>query len=355
MGTAENIARKLASDHRARRRAREDILLRFRRLSWQDQYKVYEVIQGYFFHSGRGSKTLEETRKRADCVTAVQQVAQHLELPEGETPGVSQYEQARKELGLELSSQTIERRWGSWREVCKAARGERVRMNARQRAQFRAAIQQKMKGEEWLTGIREWLYERGPSAAQDDYDAWARERNDKKPGLPPVAGSTSLREGLALPWSTAVEVAKGNLSLADAQAKEQERVKREDGEFVGLRAIALIFGMSLSRAEYMAQSEGFPTHAFVLNKRRVWLLSDVEAHHAGKPFPLRTAAWLQWQIMTSRDIRRLCGGLTKSELEHALEPSRCGSRIPRPAGHVGGILYWFRIAVEAWLDQAPAA
>lgn len=40
---------KLLDDHRARRRARQDVLLHFRALSsWQDQHKVFKVIQGYF-------------------------------------------------------------------------------------------------------------------------------------------------------------------------------------------------------------------------------------------------------------------------------------------------------------------
>ncbi len=89
-------------DHRARRRARLEVLLRFKDLSWQDQYKTYEVIQGYFIHSGKGSEALEELRERAECVTAVVRAAEHLGMAEGEAPGVAEYEQARKRLGLEL-------------------------------------------------------------------------------------------------------------------------------------------------------------------------------------------------------------------------------------------------------------
>src|SRR5664280_308601 len=76
------------TDSLARRRARVDLLLTFGELPWQDQYRVYEVIQGYFFHFGPSADALDELRKRAKCVTAVQRVAKHLGLPAGEMPGV---------------------------------------------------------------------------------------------------------------------------------------------------------------------------------------------------------------------------------------------------------------------------
>jgi len=326
--------------------------LRFHDLAWPDQYKVYRVIAGYFFHSERGSATLREAIGRAECVKAVQQVARHLGLPEGQMPGVETYERVRNELGLEVSASVIRRRWGSWHDVMKAASGQKVQMNARQRATFRAAVRRRLKGEDWLEGVREWLRERGPSLAQDDYDAWVRERNEKNPQLPPVAGGDGVRYGLVLPWSVVLEVAKGELKLADAQKRELKRQEAEDGDFIGLHAVALIHGMSAGRAKHMtAEDEGFPAYAFKLQRKRVWLLDDIQAHRSAQPFPRRTPGWLQCEILDSTDIKRLCGGLAKGELENALQ-RHCGSHVPRPAGHIGGSLYWYRIAVEAWLEGA---
>ncbi len=274
-------------------------------------------------------------------------------------PGVETYEQARKELGLELSASTIVRRWYAWREVVKAAGGERVAMTPRQRAHFQAAIKQKAKGEEWLTSLREWLQERDPerepSKTVAAYNAWADERNEKKPELPPLANADTIRRALVLLWDAALEVAKGDLNLAEAQAQELTRLLAEDGEFISAHAIALIFGTSLDRTRHMAEAEDFPTHAFTLNRRRVWLLSDIQAHHAGQPFPSRTTGWLQGHILTSREIRRLCGGLTEKELHVSLQPPHCGSRVPHPAGRVAGAHYWFRLTVEAWLPLHPPA
>lgn len=361
MGLIEDRERALETDHRARERQREDILIKFRKLAWPDQFKIYKVIQAYFIHDTPGTEAWRELAQRAECVEAVTQAAEHLKLPEGEMPGVETYELARKELGLELSASTIIRRWYAWREVVKAAGGERVAMTPRQRAHFHAAIKQKTKGEEWLTGLREWLLKRDPehepSRTVAAYNAWADERNEKKPQLPPLAMASSIRHALVLPWGAALEVAKGDLNLADAQTQELTRLLAEDGEFIGAHAIALIFGASLDRTRHMTNAEDFPTHAFTLYGKRVWLLSDTQAHHAGQPFPSRTAGWLQEHILTSHDIRRLCGGLTEDELHGALQPPHCGSRIPHPAGRVAGVHYWFRLTVEAWLTlhQIPPA
>ncbi len=343
-------------DHRARRRAREDILLRFKELSWQDQFKTYKVIQGYFIHSGPGAEAWRELQQRAECVEAVQAVAEYLGLPESKAPGVEDYERGRKELGLELSAPTIIRRWAVWREVCKAARGERVSQTARQRAQFRAAIVRKHKGEEWLEGVREWLREGGPTTCKDDYNAWAQERNEKKLHLPPVALAHSLDASLTLPWSTVVKVAKRDMSLADAQARELERLVNEDGYFVTLRTIALTYGVTLAQARRVAKGEPFPAHAFTLYRKRVWRLSDVKAHHSGQPFPSRAPGELQSQVMSSTDICRLFG-LTRMEMIWAVEQVLASpekAQIPRPAGRVGSFHYWFRIAVEAWCEFSDA-
>jgi predicted DNA-binding transcriptional regulator AlpA len=335
------------TDSRARRRAREDITLRFKELPWPDQYRVYEFVQGHFFHSGRGSERLREVRERAECVTAVRRVAKHLGMGEGEAPGVEEYERARKELGIEPSASTIIRRWEAWREVSKAARGERVSQSARQRAQFRAAIKQKPSGEEWLTGVREWLSEKPPTRYTCDYDAWAEERNERRPHAPPVATAESASRSLVLPWSLIVKVAQRDLSLADAQGQVLETLKGEDGEFIATGAVALIHGVTFHRAKLIVRGEGFPAHAFQMRESRIWHLSDVEAHHEGQPFPEREPGGLQGQILTTPEVSDLCG-LTVSALWNAV--SHGHPTAPPPSGRVRRLHFWFRITVEAWAE-----
>lgn len=342
---------ELLTDHPARQRAREDILLRFKNLSsWQDQYKTYEVIQGYFFHSGPGSEKLRELRDRADCVKAVQRVAKHLELPEGEMPGVKEYERARKELGIEPSAATIIRRWAVWREVAKAARGEKVSLTARQRAHFHAAIKRRATREEWLEGVREWLRSRPPTLQMRDYKTWAEERNESKPGLPLVPSAESIRMSLGIPWKTVVKVARRDISLADAQRLRLKALKDESGGFVSACGIALLHRVSIHKAKHMTKEEGFPVFAFKVYTQRVWHLGDIEAHLAGEPFPKRKDGYMQAQVVASKEVRELCG-LTAEKLQDAV--NRSLPIIPRPAGHVTGHHYWLRSAVEEWVAENP--
>lgn len=350
MGITDDIERELSTDHRARQRAREDVLLRFMELSWQDQFKTYKVMQGYFIHSGAGSEAWREVQERGGCVEAMQRVARHLGLPEGEAPGVEAYQRGRKELGLALSSSAIIRRWGSWSEASKAARGEKVAMTARQRAHFRAAIGRRRHGEEWLAGVREWLATNPPSLCRCDYNGWVVERNEERPDAPPVCSAESVYSALGLTWPQAMKVARGRLSLAEAQAKELQRLKEENGEFVSSCAVALILGITIHRTKFVVNDPAFPPHVFMLRGRRIWHLRDIEAHHKGKPYPRREPGELEAQVMDSPAVGRLCG-LSKSDMNHAVTRGR--AIIPPANGRVGGLHFWFRAEVEAWAAGHP--
>ncbi|HEV7566092.1 MAG TPA: hypothetical protein VGO31_09070 [Microbacteriaceae bacterium] len=337
-------------DHSARQRARKDILLRFHDLSWQDQYKTYKVIQAYFIHSGPGSKAWKELRERAECVEAVKQAAKHLGLSAGEAPRVQEYERARKELGLDLGAATIIRKWGVWREVCKAARGEKVSQSARQRANKRAALLDRPRStEDLLAGVREWLLDGAHSPfSERDYDAWVQERNEQKPNVSRVAKGAAVSGALVLSWNAIVKVAKRDVSLVNAQRRQLKKLKKEGGgEFVSTRAIALILGVSESLARHATRAPTFPVLAFKVVKARVWYLADIEAHHAGEPVPKRKRGELQSEVLTNREIRALCS-VTPGEMRHGIVAGL--SRTPPPAGCIANHNYWFRVSVEAWLD-----
>lgn len=337
------------ADHRARRRARQDVLILYKALSsWEDQQEVFKVIQGYFVPNRQDLKLAEEVARRAACLKAVRQVAEHLGLRENEAPGVMQYETARKELGLGLSVWVILRRWYSWYEVRKALRGETVRKTAHERSRFQAAIRRKPTGVEWLAGVKEWLETRPHSLLALDYDDWTVARNGVQ-GLPPVSKTPAINKALGLSWRETLKVAKGDLSLSAAQARNKKKLKRECGGFVGVHGVAVIRGFTQHQASYHTQADGtFPPYVFKLNDARVWYWEDVEAHHKGQPFPKRKRGELQNEVLNVKDIMRLCE-LKGRQLSDALY-SR-SSTTPRPAGNISKRYYWWRTDVQAWLDE----
>ena len=330
------------------------MLLHFRALSsWQDQHKVFRVIQGFFIPSRESAALAQEAERRAECVEAVRQVAAHLGLPKGEAPGVMQYEAARKELGLTLSVWAIERRWHSWHEVRKALRGKTVRKTARERSRFQAAVRRRPTREEWLAGVKEWLEGRPPSMLALDYDAWAVERNEANPDLPPVSPTSAIRGALSLSWRETLKVARGELSLAEAQARHKKKLRRESGGFVSIHGVALIRGFTRPQASHHVKIDRtFPPYAFKLHGERVWHWEDVEAHHKGEPFPKRKRGEMQGEVFDTKDITRLCG-LARREIYDVMRRPR--PNVPSPAGHISRHPYWMRAEVEAWLAERRTA
>jgi hypothetical protein len=353
VGLIEDRERTLATDHPARKRARLEVLRRFDALSWQDQYKTYKYIQGHFIHSGSSSEAWREVQQRAECVEAVIKAAEHLGLAEGEAPGIHEYERARRELGLTLSSATIIRRWVAWREVAKAARGEKVSLTARQRAHLRAVIRTRPNREEWLFGLREWLETRPPKTATPaDYDAWAEERNERSPDMPHLPSANSIRCALALTWTFARKVAEGNLSLVDAQAQHLQHLKDEGGGFAGVSIISLLYETTTGRGKGITRKPDFPPPAFELGRsQQAWLLTDIEAHRKGHPFPDRELGWLQEQVLNSTQLSKVLG-LTRAQLANAIHREKLDIA-PPPAGQVTGLHFWWRRDFEKWAAEQP--
>ncbi len=351
MGIADDIERALATDHRARERAREEIFVLFRDLSWEDQFKVYEFVQGHFVPSPSASKAFDEAQRRAECVAAIKRVVAHLGLPEGSSLGFREYDKVRGELGMPLSSAAIIRCWGSWAEAGKAARGERVSMTPLQRAHFRAALKRRPSGHgEWLAGVREWLEEGGPSQAEVDYNAWAQKRFEERPGLPLASRASCVRVALGLQWTLVLKVARGDVSLADAQAQRLRTLVREGRGFAGLNIIALLHGLSMHRAIHMSEDPKFPAVAFKLGTCRIWHLSDIKAHRAGRRFPAREPGGLQGEVMDSVQVRALLGLSAKAmniALGNQLRWNRSPS-IPPPHGCVARRHFWWASDVEEW-------
>lgn len=197
--------------------------------------------------------------------------------------------------------------------------------------------------------MKEWLATRPPSLFARDYDAWAVERNEATPDLPPATSAPSIRGALGLRWRDILKVARGETSLAKAQAQQKRRVKRESGGFVGLTGIALIRGFTHGQTDHLIETDRtFPPYAFKLHDARIWRWEDVEAHHKGEPFPKRKRGEMQGEIFHTGDIVRLCRitGRKPTEAIYKEYPD-----FPRPAGHVSKHPYWWRTDVETWLDE----
>ncbi len=142
-------------------------------------------------------------------------------------------------------------------------------------------------------------------------------------------------------------MAERDLSLVEAQAQQLRRLKDEGGGFAGTATISLMHGVTTGRGKGITRTDGFPAPAFELGRSmQAWLLTDVEAHHEGRPFPEREPGWLQEQVLNSTQLRELCG-LTTAQLGNAIHRGKLAVA-PPPAGLVTGLHFWWRRDFESW-------
>lgn len=330
-------------------------------LPWHDQFEVYHLL-GLSLgvgddKRGKQDKRQRELAGRAEALEAMRAAAEHLSLPDGERLAVRDYERARQELGLSVSSAAIIRRWGAWREAVSVMGGAPARTTQRQRARW-LEINNSVRGrEQHLEGIRGWLQSKPSAITKGAYDDWALSRNGQGASAIPLVTADAVTDALALPWGAVLAVARGKKALAVAQ-RERRKGLRSDGGSLGLVSvayIALLHGGSEGFAYKLVRKDGFPIPVAYTTRRsrRAWYRRDVEAHHAGRRVPKRALFEAQARIILADEVRALLGQSPK-EFGKALHEAQRGQAsgdvdsLPRPDGRVNHAYFWLRADVEAW-------
>lgn len=333
----------------ASRTPREEALRRCMELPWLDMYEVWQVLGSYLVPAGASeTDTSRQLRERIEATACLTCAAAHLKLPEGEAPTIAAYTKVRVELDLPLTARQIETRWEGWRFAKLALGGERAVETPAQRSIRRAATGRKHHHEEYVTGVRDWLATKPAATTKADYDEWAKRHNSNVSRLPCRLGG-HVESGLNLSWKRVLSVARFEVDLPDAKVAYAAELREASGTFdlVGATGVALIYGTRRQHAHHLARTPGFPPHVAVLTGSRVWYRSDVEAHHAGKPFPKkRREGELQPRIVHSGEVcQRL--GYAPATLIGVIHNHGAGA--PQPAGSVSAKLYWVRKDFERWV------
>jgi len=335
-------------------------------LPWHDQCEVYHLLGSSLGFEEDEPDKQDERRKelseRAEALEAMRGAAERLGLPDGKRLAVRDYERARRELGLGISSAAIIRRWGSWREAVSVMGGEPARTTQRQRARWLEINNSARAREQHLAGVREWLEGKPATISKRAYDDFALSPDRQGTGALPLVTADAVTDALVLPWRTTLAVARGEKALGAAQRERKTELRREGGSLglVSVAYIALLHGGSEKAAYKLVRAEGFPVPAAytTMNGRRAWYRHDVEAHHAGRRVPKRRLFEAQGKIILSEEVRALLGP-PASEFERMVARSQLASRceaqdgnlLPRPDGRVNHAFYWLRADIEAWNDR----
>jgi predicted DNA-binding transcriptional regulator AlpA len=328
-------------------------------LPWHDQYEVYHLLGlSLGFEDDEPDKQDErqkELSERAEALEAMRAAAEHLGVADGERLAVRDYDRARQELGLPVSSAAIIRRWGAWREAVSVMGGAPARTTQRQRARW-LEINNSVRGrEQHLEGIKMWIESKPTAITKAAYDDWALSRNGQGASAVPFVTADAVTNALALPWGTTLGVVRGEKALGVAQRERLGELRRDGGSLglVSVAYIALLHGGSERFAYKLTGKDGFPLPVAYTTKRsrRAWYRRDVDAHHAGRRVPKRALFEAQARIMLAEEVGALLGQSPK-ELREAFYEARRGEAgadsLPKPDGRVNHAYFWLRADVEEW-------
>jgi hypothetical protein len=350
------------------RRAREHAIERVLDLPLRDIMEAYAQIGRYLAAAGPGETRAErQIRERAEALTALTRAAEHLGLASAVAPTVRQYTEAREALGLQLSWQQIQRRWGMWREAAQALTGGRTTISREQEALRRSPARDLSgapKYEAPLRGLRAWLTQ-APAPRRlgtADYNAWVKRHNEGLPRDDRYLSATAALGVLVVAWDVALEVARPDsaLDLATARAKHLQQLKATSGPL----GLCNLSGVSLVRNETRAESQTkehgdeLPPYVAVVSGSRVWRWTDIEAHAADEENyrALYETGELQDQLMDYTDVAIVMQGTqtlkqSKARISNLLQTG--SPNVPAPAGRVGQDAYWLRADFEQWCAEHP--
>lgn len=336
------------------RSSRAQALLRsFLELPTAEQLELYGLI-GDHLGAEIADRSLDRALRRAEGLKAMQRVYAHLKLPEGTAPKAREFDRAARELGLDVTARRVGMAFGRWRFAQDVFLGRDEPRQTPEESAIRRALARPgtLSNEERLDGVRAWLKTEPVVLSLSAFSRWRRQENRRRhrSGETMIPGAVATREALALSWPLVVRVARGELSLEDAREQHRRRVL-EGGlggphDLVGIQEVLELAtgSFTISTLHSWIANGSFPVPVVVIQNRRLWIRSDVEAFLDDKPFPSRTENELGNLYFNSEEIARRFGLRADANLVR---------RLPPPTVHRSRRRLWLRSEVESWGKTLP--
>ena len=251
-----------------------------------------------------------------------------------------------------MSKAQVQRAWDRWDDAVRVYEGETPVLTAAQLALRRRlfGLGSALTVEPPVVGVERWLGTEPASTRRSDYEAFAREYNDRIPADEPrlLQGTDRIREQLRLDWPEVLAVARGEIGLEEAQEQRLRRLLDLSGPVVGMTLVGSLLGTSNDVVK-RGLPRDFPLPVAVLNGHRVWARVDVEAYRDGREVPARFENELQGRLVDAAEVRHRVQ-LGVSRFQYAIRLQKW-DLLPQPAGKVGRTFYWMRTDVEAWFER----
>lgn len=305
---------------------------------------------------GHETPTASQARLRGEALATMRAAAEHLRLPPGQAPTVTQFKKAAREASLAMSFRAVYAAFeNNWELASRFYRGQEIPPTPARRALVRSLRKRNATtNEAAIICLRRFLNQDPPlqSATRADYEEWAREVNDAaRPGVKPVyAQAGQIHMILRVSWSDCLAVARNEKSLEETQKQYLAELLDEAGPLVGFVLAAWYLAIS-PHGHGGRVPPGFPQPVVRFGKHNwVWRFTDIKAYKRGKRNFTRERGELQEDYVTSRDLAGLLGvhrDTIRSRLHrHLKEPDI----LPPPAGRAGRHLYWERAQVNRWME-----
>jgi hypothetical protein len=322
-------------------------------------HELGEIIGGPL---GVESERSRQARVRHEAIEAMRVAAEHLQLPEGQAPSVTEFKQAVQETQLPM---TFSKVYGAfenrWEFATRFYEGADIPPTAAQRSAQRAITgRNRTDKEPPITGLRLFLGQDPPPrlTSRADYQEWAREFNENLPNGSRriVENSDHIRRVTRASWLHCLAVARDEMTLEEAQEKTLTSLLAESGPLIGHHLASWLLGLSPDSRH--ATRPGYPEPVVCLDRKNwLWRVSDIRAFGKGKRRFTHKKGALQGVYMDSDEvaarlgisIQALSGRSFLAQREQAWKLS------PQPTGRAGKRLYWERAAFERWLTSHPDA
>ena len=319
-----------------------------------DRLKVYAALRDDLGGVlGKESERERQARLRFEAREAMRAAASVLGLPGGQAPTVTEYKEAARQATLPMTFNAVyeafERRW----EIAQRFyRGDPVPATAGQRSARRGVLgSSRGRYEDPVAGLRQFLLQDPPpvSTGLADYEAWAKEENDRRSASEPrlIEKANHLRTSLRVTWESAKAVARREKTIEDARRERLDELLADSGPLVGGNLAAWMLDKTPSNFEKYRQRQGFPRPVARLSGGPLWRRSDIEGWRDGKRDFTDEEGALQGEVVDSAEIAERVG-LPDSQMRNRVYEERW-DLVPKPAGKAARRVYWLSEDVERWL------
>lgn len=337
----------------------ETLLWRALALPYRAQLQLHELLAGRLREAGRAPTKHDDLieRQRA-TLAAMRDVAEALDLPEGQAPAAAEFSDECKRLGLKMNASAAGRAFNGWRNATIAFEGGRVPESARLIRQRRALRRGPYRDPaDCLAHVAEWLEsEEHEENTKADYMQWRNRYNERVAGTgAPLAPHWDHFARKVFPELTVEDIvaaARGEVEdwRALLRQRAEERLQHEENplRLVTVATAAALLGTSqFVLSEGLRQgSPGLPVVVATLSKERVLIADDVLAYRVGETPPPREPGEFDGSLLNAAGLA-VALGRKRHSVKEALA-RRAWHLLPRPTGRTRTQYYWLRSDVEAW-------